>query len=263
MGRRPACWGIIRRTVKTLVEDDQIAIYDDFLPAKALKALQDAAQTQPFKFQHVPDIKPVYMLGGGSGLESSNVLRLSGSRAKLLPRDRYPADADLPYLLYPTHGPIDGLLDQIAAVARHVPRLVGRERTDWVALSGKTLLYPANTGLQWHDDAGFYRAAFAFYYHPEWNALWGGELLVAAPDKQIPSWTPRHLFSNRANSAALLRQGIGRYVMPVPNRLVLIGPGVHHMIARVTTSAGDHLRASVAGFFVSRKGLEILTADSL
>jgi hypothetical protein len=95
-GSPPCLQGHNRRTVKTLVEDDQIAIYDDFLPAKALKALQDAAQTQPFKFQHVPDIKPVYMLGGGSGLESSNVLRLSGSRAKLLPRDRYLADADLP-----------------------------------------------------------------------------------------------------------------------------------------------------------------------
>jgi hypothetical protein len=249
--------------MKTLVEDDQIAVYDDFLPTRDLRALQDAAQKQPFKFQHVPEIKPVYLLGGGSGLESSNVVRLSGSRSKLLPRERFPADADLPYFLYPTNGPIDRLLDQVAAVARRVPRLVGREKSDWVALSAKTLLYPANTGLQWHDDAAFYRGAFTFYYHPEWNALWGGELLVAAQDERIPSWKPRHLFDNRLTSAALLRQGIGRYVMPLPNRLVLIGPRVYHMIARVTASAGDHLRASVAGFFVSRKGLEILTAEAL
>jgi hypothetical protein len=244
--------------MRTLVEDSQIAVYDDFLSQNDLKALRGAAQTQPMKFQHVPEVRPVYLLGGGSGLESSNVVRLSGSRRELLPEDRFPTD-DLPYLLCPTGLPIDRLLDAVARKAKRVPGLVGKEKADWVALSGKTLLYPQNAGLQWHDDAKFYSGAFAFYYHPEWNSLWGGELLVAAPDRRIPGWTPQHLFDNRQNSAALLRKGMGRYLMPLPNRLVLIAPGVHHMISRVSASAGDHFRASVAGFFVRKKGLRVLS----
>jgi Rps23 Pro-64 3,4-dihydroxylase Tpa1-like proline 4-hydroxylase len=47
----------------------------------------------------------------------------------------------------------------------------------------------------------------------------------------------------------LSKLGAGRFIAPKPNRLVVIAGGTCHRISPVTTSAGDHVRCTVAGFF--------------
>jgi hypothetical protein len=49
---------------------------------------------------------------------------------------------------------------------------------------------------------------------------------------------------------ALSDTGLGHYVMPKKNRLVLLKQGTFHKISRIDDNAGATLRGSIAGFFV-------------
>jgi hypothetical protein len=51
-----------------------------------------------------------------------------------------------------------------------------------------------------------------------------------------------------------MERGLGSYLAPKPNRLVVIKGGTPRAIAKVRPSAGRHVRASFGGFFV-RKGV--------
>ncbi len=43
----------------------------------------------------------------------------------------------------------------------------------------------------------------------------------------------------------------GRDVFPKPNRLVIVAPGCAHCINPLTADAGDKVRATIAGFFIT------------
>lgn len=120
---------------------------------------------------------------------------------------------------------------------------------DWDRIVGRPYIYPKETSLSWHvDDHELYAGAFIYYAHPVWNAHFGGELLIAETDgTALPIMGYR--FETEAYSEALLEVGCGNFVMPKPNRLVVLS-GAPHMIARVSSAAGHHVRASVAGFFL-------------
>jgi hypothetical protein len=60
---------------------------------------------------------------------------------------------------------------------------------------------------------------------------------------------------NREVNAALMEFGMGHYVMPKPNRLVVMRTGNPHMISKIHPAAGDHVRASVTLFLI-RPGQE-------
>jgi hypothetical protein len=127
----------------------------------------------------------------------------------------------------------------------------------WDRLAARAYVYPRDTGLSWHvDDHQLYAGAFIYYAHPHWNAHWGGELLIAevdpgegdeGDDDELPIMAYR--FETEDYSERLLDMGCGSFVMPKPNRLVVLA-GAPHMIARVSPAAGAHVRASVAGFFL-------------
>jgi len=47
-----------------------------------------------------------------------------------------------------------------------------------------------------------------------------------------------------------LKNGMYRaYIMPKPNKLVIITSGIIHSIKKVKEAAGDRVRASITGFF--------------
>jgi hypothetical protein len=127
----------------------------------------------------------------------------------------------------------------------------GLVRDDWDRISARAYVYPRETGLSWHvDDHELYAGAFIYYAHPVWNAHWGGELLIAETDPEadeLPIMAYR--FETEDYSAQLLEMGCGSFIMPKPNRLVILA-GAPHMIARVSPAAGQNVRASVAGFFL-------------
>jgi hypothetical protein len=119
----------------------------------------------------------------------------------------------------------------------------------WDRLVGRPYVYARDTALSWHvDDHELYAGAFIYYAHPVWNAHFGGELLIAETDgAALPIMGYR--FETDSYSQSLMEVGCGNFVMPKPNRLVILS-GAPHMIARISPAAGQHVRASVAGFFL-------------
>jgi hypothetical protein len=165
---------------------------------------------------------------------------------------------------------LDGLRSGGTPINHVVEALLGR--TDlyeglvpdtWTHISARPYVYPHDTGLSWHiDDHDLYAGAFIYYAHPRWDVHWGGELLIAElargggddeegdDDDELPIMSYR--FETEVYSERLLDMGCGNFVMPKPNRLVLLA-GAPHMIARVSPAAGHNVRASVSGFFLKPK----------
>ena len=135
----------------------------------------------------------------------------------------------------------------------------------------RAFLYPQGTGLSWHLDLGRYSGAYIYYAHPQWNVKWGGELMVAddpaqeagsarldphdpttssiyQPDKSMRFG--QHL-DNAWENEKLMETGTGRYVMPKPNRLVIVALGCAHCVNPVAQAAGDKVRATITGFFIA------------
>ena len=149
-------------------------------------------------------------------------------------------------LVYPTQTAIDAVISNLLAESEAYAQIAGE---DWSRISARAYVYPQNTSLSWHrDDSEIYTGAFIYFAHPHWNAHWGGELLVAE-DTDDDLGIMAHRFENEAYSEALMERGMGRYIMPKPNRLVLIG-GAPHAVAPVSPAAGQNVRASVVGFFL-------------
>jgi hypothetical protein len=132
--------------------------------------------------------------------------------------------------------------NMFTSVAKSHPGIV----PGWDDLIIRSYLYPRGTKLSWHNDTGYSGAAI-FYVHPEWASTWGGELFVARTPP-CASFPPPHL-DHRQEDRFLEAYGMGTYITPKPNRLVLTRAGVWHSINRVDEDAGDHCRASVVGFF--------------
>ena len=123
---------------------------------------------------------------------------------------------------------------------------------DWDRISVRPYVYSQGTGLSWHvDDHQLFAGAFVYYAHPHWNAHWGGELLVGDVESESDDelQVMGYRFETEPYSERLLEPGLGSFVMPKPNRLVLLS-GAPHMIARVHPAAGASVRASVSGFFL-------------
>jgi Rps23 Pro-64 3,4-dihydroxylase Tpa1-like proline 4-hydroxylase len=152
---------------------------------------------------------------------------------------------------------LSGVLEIIAGIAAAHPECVGRSEEDWNCLNGQVVLYPSGSGLSWHSDGRRRSGAFIYFAHPYWNIQWGGELLIAdldrfaVSDAYRESGQPFPWIQNDLENTVVMEAGTGRYVMPKPNRLILIGTGVHHAVTPVKASAGDHVRATISGFFES------------
>ena len=106
---------------------------------------------------------------------------------------------------YPTGNGVDAALEAIKAYCPRVENLIGKEGEAWAGISAKPFVYPQGTGLSWHGDSGSYSGAFIYYAHPEWNVLWGGEVVPGF------SATPEHQTSDtRAIAEYNERVGDGR-----------------------------------------------------
>lgn len=172
---------------------------------------------------------------------------------------------------FPTGLAIDLLFQKIMNANPELQKWIGKKDFDWDTMTGTPMLYPRNSGLYWHRDAPNWTGSYTFYCHPEWNVQWGGELFLAEVDQEIPEdWgpyfaKPRSLkgldgkfsfgaaLDDRDANEAILKKGIGKFVMPKPNRLAIIRQGTPHTVSRIHESAGDKVRASISGFFLKPK----------
>lgn len=81
------------------------------------------------------------------------------------------------------------------------------------------------------------RLALVSYVHEEWQADWGGELIIYEADRQTGMGRPT------------LR--ISHCIAPEPGSLVLFTVPRFHRVCRVDPVAGEHSRLSIAGWLLT------------
>lgn len=210
-------------------------VIDDFLD-------EDAWSDVWTMFQFA-ELAPVTRTRGAWKLDDG--VPLGGDEVVTPPRDVELAhDPERPDV-YPSETALDHVITGLLERADELAPLVG---DDWARITARAYVYPRGSALSWHgDDHSLYSGAFVWYAHPRWNAHWGGELLVADADADLPIMG--HRFDDEAYSDALLEHGTGSFVLPRPNRLVVLG-GAPHAVSPVRAAAGSNVRASVSGFFL-------------
>lgn len=237
--------------MKCVARDDRFAVFDDFLSPPDHARVWRFIGAQRYHGFHAAGWDPVWPLHDGEPLGGPVVHSGDSEHA----RSETQATGGTPRVhVYPTGKGIDRLVEELSLTLPGLEPLIGVQGRDWSVFTARPFLYPAGTGLGWHTDSQVFTGAFSYYAHPEWNSRFGGELFVA---DTRPGWTPGEGFGspldNRVESAALLECGSGRYVVPKPNRLVVIKAGTLHRINPVHAAAGAHVRSSIAGFFVSER----------
>jgi len=151
----------------------------------------------------------------------------------------------------PFNMPLDIVQRKVEEAGKNHPEIV----KPFQDMSIRPYLYPRGTKLSWHDDSNTYCGAATYYCHQKWGSTWGGELFVA----EVPSL--QQVFKNRNPTKPHIDHewedeyiniyGMGHFVTPKPNRLVVMAPGVYHSIGRVDPDAGDHPRCSIVAFYIS------------
>ena len=122
--------------------------------------------------------------------------------------------------------------------------------TTWKAVSARAFKHSAGSGLSWHTDDPGYAGAWIYFAHPAWDCHWGGELLMADPSCQGRQWRQSGEASLRSETALVGEVGVGSWLFPKPNRLVVIAAGQMHRVNPVTAGAGGQARTTVSGFFL-------------
>ena len=252
--------------MKIAFECAQFTVIDDLLSPS------DAEQV--WRWFHVAPFFPNDMRGlhGAWRLDDGRVFRgpdvYYGEVAKQVSEHHEGAFA------HPTGTALDLLIAGFVENGQHYEALVGKEGKDWRTIAMAPRIYERHSSLYWHRDTpSVVTGSCTYYAHPEWNVQWGGELFIAhpsalnIPDRCGPSMIePKevmgrgkvqlsgHLDNSEVNDQ-LMDAGMGYYVMPKPNRLVVMRTGNPHMITKVQAAAGDHVRASVTMFLI-RPGQE-------
>lgn len=137
---------------------------------------------------------------------------------------------------------------------------------DYIEIAMRCHAYPAGSKNPWHNDLGF--PTYTYYLHKDWQINWDATLLVVPYNKlnydQIinlkpgtihhDSYTktnsPMEMFEQKEKYQPIIDYGLGYFVSPKPNRLVLINKKVNHGITRVDSDAGDNLRISLTGMIM-------------
>jgi hypothetical protein len=251
----------------------QLAVYDDVLPEDAFARLGAYIESEDYQYMQEGQIQGYFRPEDGRPIHRKRGFAwLAVPLNTLVPREDQAAEVRRGLDLYPTKSPLDAVFEAARAKALEHKDLVGEEKTTWVAITGKIYIYLANTGLSWHWDHDIFSGAYIYYAHPEWNAQWGGELLVgdaacvelkqqiiADRNKGDPSRTlyrRKQFFGTRTNGDdAILKRGFGHFIMAKPNRLVLLKGNQPHKLSLVSHAAGNHGRMSFTGFFATRAGI--------
>lgn len=259
--------------MKLVMKTPSFAVYDDVLNAPAFDRVWQYVQRESYTCVHHQMWLKAWRLSDGSPL-AGPVIYSNETTARIA--NKCESQHALPpelvrNFVFPTGRHVDCLVETITEHGEDWADLVGRKDNDWVGFTMRAFLYPQGAGLSWHLDLGRYSGAYIYYAHPTWNVKWGGELMVAdfaaCPSgnntfnphdpKTSSIYQPdeakragQHL-DNAWENEKLMEMGTGRYVYPKPNRLVIVAPGCAHCINPLTAAAGDKVRATITGFFIT------------
>ncbi|WP_437952677.1 hypothetical protein WME98_19645 [Sorangium sp. So ce296] len=236
--------------------NSQFAVLDDFLPQDEFEKFWAMYRSSELKSVHVQPLRAGYRASDGNPYVGEDVVWTRSAIEPLLPPG-VPASA-LPVRFCPTGKAYDALIERIRGLALPACEgLIGREGRDWAGIHGRLYAHPAGSSVTWHSDPLEVAGSFLFSAHPEWDVQWGGDLYVADESTrgQMIDDPTTIRFDTRRETEVLLRAGTGHYIMPKPNRLVLLGAGNPQKVSKVSAAAGDQMRASFAGHFLTELGV--------
>lgn len=229
-------------------------IFDNFLTPEEHQLVWHYIQNERLEFVHQSRWVKAFRLTDGRPLWGPAILS-------------DPYEADQKRAAYPSGKGIDLVIKKLKEIVPQCEDIIGKQGEDWAYFFSRAYIYPKNTGLSWHrDNQNNATGAFVYYAHPEWNAQWGGEFLVASPKTKDFVFPTKKLYEgeekflgshldNTVETEVLLNDEPGTYILPKPNRLVFLTSGVLHCIKKVEDSAGHNVRASIQGFFQDPAGL--------
>lgn len=228
--------------------NESFVIIDNLLSPEEAAYVWSYIQDEQYEFVHQKKWAKAFRLSDGSPVWGPPYLS-------------DPYEANTKCAVYPSGRAIDIVISKVKEVAKDHENLIGKFEQNWAYFFARAYLYAANTGLSWHrDNQNNATGAFVYYAHPEWDPQWGGEFLVAHPETKhhvmpttkLYEGTEKFLGShldNKFERDVLMETGYGHYVMPKPNRLVILTSGVIHCIKKVDPAAGNKVRATIQGFF--------------
>ena len=224
-------------------------IIDDLLSREDFNLVGRYVQDERYEFVHRQEWVKAWRLNDGTPLRGPATLSHKNS-------------TDRVSRVFPTGLGIDILIGRLIELEEALVPWSGKLSVDWSYFFCRPYIYPAGAALSWHrDNQHNTTAAFTFYCHPVWNVAWGGELLLAGPESKEFELPTVELFGgekrfigthldNTAENDALLSDGIGQYILPKPNRLVVVPMGLFHCIKRVEAAAGLAVRMTLQGTFM-------------
>jgi hypothetical protein len=224
--------------VKLVHARPDVVVVDDLLDPHAFAAVGRELASGHYHSVHTPRWDKAWRLGDGSPLRGGGVYYDPANSSRR------------PGVRYPTSSVVDEFIDAVRGLTAEHRDVVGTEGVDWAAIFLSPWLYPVGSALSLHRDGGDYSGAFTFFAHPRWGVHWGGELLLLDDDPSGAS--PPSQGTTGWLEEDQVGRGLAMCVFPRPNRLVLVGPERPHMITRVDANAGDHVRTTLAGFFLRR-----------
>ncbi len=244
---------------------DQFVVFDEVLPEADFAALWTHVQRLALQPVNLGAPLSPWLLTDGQPMQGPATLAVVDPLAEAM---------DTKTARHPTGTPLDTLVTQILGKSEPLARWTGDRVAEWAVLTAVPWIYPPGSALSWHTDGAMYSAAYSYYVHPVWDPHWGGELVLAHestryqreleldPHDGKPVATAAERFDRSRLTARIAEPGFGHYITPRPNRLVVMAGGHAHKIARVDATAGSHVRASIAGFFLRSRSIELLARSS-
>lgn len=230
-------------------------VIDNFLSPDDHKLVWNYIQSERFEFVHSKRWCKAFRLTDGQPLFGPVYIS-----------DKY--EPDHQSTVYPSNSGIDIVIKAVKDIISQFADLVGEKDKDWAYFFARAYLYGINTGLSWHrDNEHNATGAFTYYAHPEWYPRWGGEFLLAPYETKHVQFPKSHLynkehpqylgshFDTEFEKEVLNEHSIGTYIIPKPNRLLLLTSGIIHCIKKVDPAIGDKVRATIQGFFQDPVGL--------
>jgi hypothetical protein len=224
-----------RVDMRVLINEPGLVVLDDFLDESAMVSLWKGMNLIPYRSTIAQEWNKVWTVRDGAIFRGGQIeLDGSGTLQKWDLDPRYDLDEIVPLFA--------GLFGAVGQLGRSVEQLAAVNR---IALL--PYMWPPKTSISWHSDGydGKGRVgAFTLYVHKEWNVEWGGEFLLSRERGfGVESYS---VFDNTDMNRTILREGVGLWIAPKPNRLNVLLDDSLHKVTKTTEDASPRL--TIQGF---------------
>jgi len=253
--------------MKQILRLPNVAVYDDFLEPEDARTLRNHLSFDRYVPVHAKAWEKVWSLNDGTPVRGSVYsTKVTNSETTAKP--------------FSPGTPMYALYEKVLGLTSDLTDLIGNKDEDWSHFTATPFLYPVGSGARWHEDGKIRSGAYIYYFHKKWAASWGGELLIAsksredleedfrkerkieakssgetnaAAQRRVSTDTPRlDAFGpdfDGIHDAVIAANGLGTYISPRPNRMVVLGDNVPHKVNKVQVEAGENIRCTISGFF--------------